>query len=284
VFDESGDASKVHLGEADVQEVVPMKKRTYRKRAIQDVDVAWLAQQVSSGRLVVAIDVAKVDMVAALVDGVPGPPQVAATVAWRNPGENGDLLGLLEAARGAGLEVEAAMESSGTYGDVLREQLVARGFPVYRVSGKQTYDAREVYDGVPSVHDAKAAGIIAKLHLDGQSTPWVASSEEKRRLQAAIVQMDLHHEHHLRLVGKLEGYLARHWPEVSRLLELTSATLLALLGRVGGPADVARDVEAARRLMHGMSRGLMSERRSRPSCGRRRRRQAWGCSRRSARR
>jgi transposase len=236
-----------------------MKKRTYRKRGVQDVSVVALAQQANSGRLVVAIDVAKVDMVAALVDGVPGPPRVLATVAWKNPTENGEFLALLESARAAGLKVEAAMEPSGTYGDVLRAQLTARGFPVFRVSGKQSFDAREVYDGVPSVHDAKSAGIIAKLHLDGQSRLWLAPSDEKRRLQATILQMDLHHEQHLRLAHKLEGYLARHWPEVSELLELTGATLLALLGRVGGPADVARDPDVARSLMHGMSHGLMSE-------------------------
>ena len=236
-----------------------MKKRTYRKRAIKDVDVTRLVSEAASGRLVVAVDVAKVDMVAALADGVPGPPRVLSTVAWRNPEENGEFIALLEAARGGGLDVQVAMEPSGTYGDVLREQVTGRGFPVFRVSGKQSYDAREVYDGVPSVHDAKSAGIIAKLHLDGQSKLWLPATDEKRRLQAAIIQMDLHHEHHLRLAHKLEGYLARHWPEVSGLLELTSATLLALLGRIGGPADVARDADAARRLMHGMSHGLMSD-------------------------
>ena len=76
-----------------------MKKRIYRKRGGQDVSVVALAQQANSGRLVVAIDVAKVDMVAALVDGVPGPPRVLATVAWKNPTENGEFLALLENAR-----------------------------------------------------------------------------------------------------------------------------------------------------------------------------------------
>jgi hypothetical protein len=64
------------------------------------------------------------------------------------------------------------MESSGTYGDVLRHQLLEHGVPVYRMSGTRTDDAAEVYDGVPSLHDAKSAAIIAKLHLDGVSTPW----------------------------------------------------------------------------------------------------------------
>jgi hypothetical protein len=49
------------------------------------------------------------------------------------------------------------MESSGTYGDVLRHQLLEQGVPVYRMSGKRTHDAAEVYDRVPSLHDAKSA-------------------------------------------------------------------------------------------------------------------------------
>jgi hypothetical protein len=58
------------------------------------------------------------------------------------------------------------------------------------MSGKRTHDAAEVYDGVPSLHSAKSAAIIAKLHLDGVSTPWGPLSEEKRELKAAIATMD----------------------------------------------------------------------------------------------
>jgi hypothetical protein len=91
-----------------------MKKRIYRKRAVQGLDVAELTRELRSGQLVVAIDVAKVDMVAALTDGVPGPPRVLATVAWKNPTDNGQLLALLEIARAAGVDVQAVMESSGS--------------------------------------------------------------------------------------------------------------------------------------------------------------------------
>jgi hypothetical protein len=38
-----------------------MKKRTYRKIAVKEVDVAVLAADVGSGRVVFATDVAKVD-------------------------------------------------------------------------------------------------------------------------------------------------------------------------------------------------------------------------------
>ncbi len=152
-------------------------------------------------------------------------------------------------SQGAGLVVEAVMESSGTYGDVLRQQLLERGVPVFRMSGKRTHDAAEVYDGVPSLHDAKSAAIIAKLHADGGSVPWPALAAEKRELKAAIATMDLYRAHHQRLIHSLESSLARHWPELTQHLELSSATLVALLAQLGGPRDVAADLEQARRLL-----------------------------------
>jgi transposase len=233
-----------------------MKKRTYRKVAVKDIDVDALASELDGGRVVFAIDVAKVDMVAAIVAGE---GRVIRTVCWKNPSENGLVLELLGALARGGLSVEAVMESSGTYGDVLRHQLQERGVPVFRVSGKRTHDAAEVYDGVPSLHDAKSAAIIAKLHLDGVSAHWGPLSEEKRELKAAIATMDLYREQQQRLIHSLESSLARYWPELTEHLELSSATLVALLARVGGPRDVAACIEESRRFLHGMSHGLMSE-------------------------
>ena len=101
---------------------------------------------------------------------------------------------------------------------MLRHQLERVGVPVFRVSGKRTHDAAEVYDGVASLHDAKSAAIIAKLHLDGASTRWVEMPVERRELMAAIATMDLYQEQEQRLVHKLEAVLARHWPEVTELV------------------------------------------------------------------
>jgi transposase len=149
------------------------------------------------------------------------------------------------------------MESSGSYGDILRHQLERAGVPVFQVSGKRTHDAAEVHDGVPSLHDAKSAAIIARLHLDGASKRWVEPTFERRQLMAAIATMDLFQGQEQRLVHKLEALLARHWPELPELIELTSATLMALLARVGGPAEVASAPERARQVMHGISHGLL---------------------------
>ena len=61
--------------------------------------------------------------------------------------------------------------------------------------------------------------------------------------------------HYLRLTNMLEGRMARHWPEVTSLVDLTAPTLLALLARFGGSSEVAADAQGARRLMHSVSNG-----------------------------
>ena len=60
------------------------------------------------------------------------------------------------------------MESTGVYGDTLRRQLREAGREVHLMSAKRVHDACEVYDGVPSMHDAKAAQVIGGCTLKGR--------------------------------------------------------------------------------------------------------------------
>ena len=48
-------------------------------------------------------------------------------------------------------------------------------------------------------------------------------------------------------LGLLEGLLGRHWPEATRVLKLSSATLLQMRARYGGPGALAADEGAASR-------------------------------------
>jgi hypothetical protein len=50
-------------------------------------------------------------------------------------------------------------------------------------------------------------------------------------------------------IGRLESLLARHWPEATRLMELSSVTLLETLAHYGGPAPLVADANAASRLV-----------------------------------
>ena len=104
---------------------------------------------------------------------------VEALVKWVHPQETMALLAHLSALAQVA-QVEVVMEPSGTYGDALRWQLTRRGLGVWRMGPKRVHDAAEVYDGVPSLHDAKAAYLIGRLHWQGVSRPWREADAERR--------------------------------------------------------------------------------------------------------
>ena len=222
-----------------------MAKRKYRAVQVKDANVTQLVESLGDGRCVVAIDVAKENFFAAVMDAG---QQVLVTVKWKHPGQSPDFMRLV-AQLAADRSLDVAMEPSGVYGDAIRSKLCAAGHPVFRVSPKKSHDMAEVYDGVPSWHDAKSAAIVGKLHLDGASERWPVSSEHERRLTAALRILEVHYKEVQRNRNRLEGYLARHWPEVTGLIDSDSATLLELLSEYGGPAAVAADADGARQLM-----------------------------------
>src|SRR3954452_16155351 len=92
---------------------------------------------------------------------------------WRaaTPGDLGLLVGKLKELSAA-CPVTAAMESSGTYGNPLRQQLSDAGVAGQRVSATAVEDQAETFDGVPSQHDGKDAAVIADLCGRGKGRAW----------------------------------------------------------------------------------------------------------------
>jgi transposase len=185
---------------------------------------------------------------------------------WRaaNPLEVGVLVSLLRRiSQQAKLTV--AMESSGTYGDALRAALSSAALEVHRVSSKASHDWSEVFDGVPSQHDGKDAGVVAELCAMGKSVPWPFEppSELEQQMHYWVDQLDAAHRVQQVWMGRLESRLARHWPEVCAVLKLSSPTLLKSLQRWAGPTALAADPQAAatlRRFSHEMLEDLTIDR------------------------
>jgi transposase len=222
-----------------------MKKRIYRAIDVKALNLDELRKVVKNQNIVLGVDVAKEDFVAALMNEK---REVLSTIKWKHPMETGMLLDvMLHKLPWSSLDV--AMEPSGTYGDALRALFIDNSIKVYRVSPKRCHDAGEVYDGVPSLHDPKAAAIIGRLHLDGASEEWPLPEKAQRELRAAIKTMELYDDAYYRNINRLESILARHWPEVTRHLKLTSATLLELIIAFGCPERVAAEPEKAAELM-----------------------------------
>ena len=227
-----------------------MKKRIYRAIDVKALNLDELRKVVKNQNIVLGVDVAKEDFVAALMNEK---REVLSTIKWKHPMETGMLLDvMLHKLPWSSLDV--AMEPSGTYGDALRALFLGNGIKVYRVSPKRCHDAAEVYDGVPSLHDSKAAAIIGWLHLDGASEEWPLPEKAQRELRAAIKTMELYDDAYYRNINRLESLLARHWPEVTRHLKLTSVTLLELIIAFGCPDRVAAEPEKSAELMRRVGR------------------------------
>jgi transposase len=231
-----------------VQEVIPVSKsKPYSSVPVKGVDIAALAAAHRGQACVVGVDVAKRELMAVLrwPDGSFQRP-------WRvaNPGDLGLLAGKLKELSAA-CPVTVAMESSGTYGDPLRQQLSDAGLAVARVSAKAVKDQAEAFDGVPSQHDGKDAAVIADLCARGKGRPWPVGGGGTDRDQAIrywVRRLDGAQRVKQVWGGKVEALLARHWPGVTRLVGGSSATLAGVLATWGGPAGLAADPEAARKL------------------------------------
>jgi len=221
-----------------------MSKRRYHSVECKNVDWQGLSEQVAGRQVVLAIDVAKDDFVTSILCD----EEVVMRVKWLHPQQTRDLLdGVVRLTQVT--SVEAAMEPSGTYGDALRWQLHQLGIEVYQLSPKRVHDAAEVYDGVPSLHDAKAADIIGLLHSHKRSQPWPEPTLIQRALTAQLTRLRVSKQHYQRDLNRLEAQLGRHWPESLRLLDLDSVTLHRLIAAYGVPTPAQAMGEEAAALM-----------------------------------
>ncbi|MBT9096098.1 transposase [Methylovulum psychrotolerans] len=215
-----------------------MKKHNYRTKKINEINWQELSQQFVGEAVTFAVDVAKLQQYGLLTTG---DQKLSALVKWDLP-ETQELIKHLKQFNGP---VTVVMESTGTYGDAMRHQFSGAGFSVYQASAKRVHDAKEIFDGVPSLHDAKAACLIAKLHKEGLTKPWHELDEAGRALNAARREYEMHQSQYERNQNSLEAYLSRHWPEVLGLFGLDSVTLEKLLVIYGSPQAVAAQADQA---------------------------------------
>lgn len=230
-----------------------MKKRTYRAKNVNKVNWSQVKQQLSGEAIVFALDIAKQKQYALLTNA---DYSVSELLWWNHPEETRGLLKVLE---DLGCPLDVVMESTSTYGDTLRYQFRRSGFELYQISAKRVYDAQEIYDGVPSMHDAKSAMVITRLHREQLTQPWVELTDEERSIDALRREYDLHQSQYQRNQNRLEAYLSRHWPEVTTQLALDSVTLENLLIEYGSPACIGADAQVAGQKMCAWGKSMLSE-------------------------
>ena len=234
-----------------------MSKRTYRTKNVQHLSVETVFQQAAPGPLQIGIDVAKNAMVAALGMARGEPVE---SVRFEHPGQTRLFLQKLKEVQNKGLQIQVALEPTGSYGDALSYQLDLQDVQVYRINPKKVHDYKEVLDGVPSQHDAKDAAVILTLHQQGHSRRWVPMEQRRRDVRALVTQRELQAGQLEALHNQLEALLAVRWPELEQVLQLRQRTTgLKLLATYGTPDQVEAQAQAVLELLHRESRGRLPE-------------------------
>jgi transposase len=193
-----------------------------------------------NARVVVGVDVAKRNFLAALCDSQ-GEPQMI--VRFEHPVQTSDFVSLLSGMRDAGRTVEVAMEPTGTYGDPLRYLLGQQSIAVFRMNNEIVHNAAKLYDGSASKFDAKDACVMAweHAHRPHRSARWHELSEDRRSIRALTTQRELFDDPLRRLISQMEPLLARHFPELEKLFDLSRRkTPYRLLEAFASPAAIVK--------------------------------------------
>jgi transposase len=234
------------------------KKRTYGSTDVEHLDLLAIVSLLTVG-CIIAVDVAKTKFVAALAMAT---GEVLKIVKFAHPRQTLAFLRVVEALRDAQLAPRVVMEPTGTYGDALRYQCHMRGVGIEMMSPKHTHDFAEVLDGVPSMHDPKAAVALARLAVIKPSRAWVPDSEQKRDVRALLDRRWPLSTTHALYHGHLEAMLARHWPELGSLIDVhEQRSWMTLLQKYPGPRAVGAAGEEAAQVLRKASRGRLSSER-----------------------
>jgi transposase len=222
-------------------------KRTYRAKDVNEVLVSEILAGRQGQEATVGVDVGKDELFLML--------RWKENVRFEGPWRAKNITQIREVVEllvtlSKRCRLVVALEPTGTYGDPLRYALTQAGLTVHRVQGKIAHDYAEVFDGVPSQHDRKDAAVVAELAAIGKSAPWPYEMErpadQERKYQ--VRRMDAVQQEKQTWCGRLEGQLARYWPEVTKLLPLSSACLLKLMEHYGSPAALAAATDARQRM------------------------------------
>lgn len=227
-----------------------MKKRSYHSKNVKFINWELFSQQSILDEVIFSIDIAKHKQFGLLMNAA---REVILQVNWLHPQETPQILEGLShfKARLKGIVIEP----SGVYGDTLRYQLNQQGYTVFKINPKRVKDASEVYDGVPSSHDAKAAYLLARLFWENTCRVWEPETESQRQLDALTHHYHQHQKQHEKLRNHVEAKVHRHWPELTQSFDSNSITLEALLTDYGDPALFSEDAEQACQAIHKASRG-----------------------------
>lgn len=227
-----------------------MSTGPYEATSIKDVDIESLAEQFDYSTLRVGFDAAKDEHYGCLM----GPHWEQYSIFKFDAHEDLDRVNHLLEGLPAD-EITAVIEPSGSYHEPLRKRLEEDGLEVVKMGTRKCTRAADLFDDVPSLHDGKSAYLLARLHILELTKQFRELSVRERKIRAILREMRSAEDAYNRLTGRMEGQLSRLWSELTKHLNLGSATLPRLIAAYGSAQAVAADPEGARKLLHDASRG-----------------------------
>ncbi len=232
-----------------------VKSRAYRATSVKKISLDRVLEAREGQAAFVGCDVSKEELVAVLRWGAKDFERPWKVNSRR---EVGVFLELLERL-GRERDLVVALEPTGTYGDPFRQALWDACLETHRVSPKASHDYAEIFDGVPSQHDGKDAAIVAELSAMGKSTLWAFEppSDTDRQMSYWVDWQAAQRRILNGWYGRLEGLLARYWPEATGTLPLNSGVLLRCLAEYGGPRSLGSNSQGISRVL-GWGRGHLS--------------------------
>ncbi len=231
-----------------------MKVVNYSSVHVDSVDQKEISSQLQGDTLIMGLDVAKKKEYAALGDET---GRRFGVVRWNHPRESTEFAELVDELKYS--RVQMVVEPTGTYVDPLRYLAYGRGWEVWRMGSKRVSDAKEIADGVPSMHDPKAAHLLLWLHNQGLANLWPPEKKSRRRIKTLTQQLARLQGEWQRHLGYLEAQMARYWPEIIQAWELKRATLLGILKNFGGPRKLAENETEVRDYMRKKGGPQLSE-------------------------
>lgn len=228
----------------------------YNSTHVDNLDKKEIDSQLRGDTLIMGVDVAKKDEYAALGDEI---GKEFGVIHWEHPWESkkfADLIDELKTSR-----VQMVMEPTGSYVDPLRYLAYKRGWEVWRMAPKRVHDSKEIADGVPSIHDPKAAHLLFWLHTQGLAKRWWPEEQSRRKIKTLTCRLSRLQRGWQRQLGYLESEMARYWPEIIQVWELKRATLLGILMNFGGPQKLVENEPEVRAYMREKGGPLLREER-----------------------
>lgn len=233
-----------------------MKAVNYSSVHINSIDQKELDSQLRGDTLIMGLDVAKKKEYAAIEDET---GKGIGVIRWNHPRESRKFARFVDRLKPS--KVQMVMEPTGSYGDPIRHMAYRRGWEVWKMASKRVGDAKEIADGVPSIHDPKAAHILVWLHKQDLTERWEPKGINRRRVRTLIRQLSRLQGNWQRHLGYLEAEMARYWPEIIQAWELKRATLLGILKNFGGPQKMAENEKEVRAYMRKKGGYLLSKER-----------------------